>query len=676
MENHYKKFYQKLTVAAGSISILILLMIILGESFFTEWVNYQKEFKKLSIAGAKTEQQAAASKNFPIEMKQVILNDFKRVDRCINCHNGIDNIEMADRPVPHRSHSGFYLKYHPVEKFGCTICHEGQGRGITKNDAFGNLHDSHWESPVLPLGIVESSCGKCHLSAFDEAITLEGMETLNRGRDLFISKGCLGCHKVRGTGGSVGPDLSSNGIKTKSNYPFQNIRGEHTVINWLKQHFLDPQAVVPGSTMPKYLLKESELNGLITYIMGLYPMDYPIKYVSVHALEEYKGKRKKFLGKEAYMAYCSPCHGENGEGKDYRVFKETIPALNNQDFFSMASEDMIRFSIAHGRGGRPMSSWGKGGGNLSGEEINSLTEYIMRWKAKAPSFQEVMASGGNAAVGNTLFRSRCSTCHGVQGDGAIGPKLRSQNFLSIASNEYLYTVIVRGRRNTAMPSWTQLNRNEIADIMTYVRSWQSIPSVYGTGRRIAGIVEEGKESFDTMCSQCHGTQGQGGVGPAILNIDFLKSASDDFLYQSITNGREGSAMQSWIKRSQGMAQLKEPAINSIVAYLRSRENIRPRFIYSNIVAGSPTVGKVMFEGMCASCHGMKGEGIHGPSLNNQEFLNAATNGFLQGTIAQGRSGTAMRSWAKGSQGYEELNEVQINDVISYIRTWQTRLIEK
>ena len=136
-------------------------------------------------------------------------------------------------------------------------------------------------------------------------------------------------------------------------------------------------------------------------------------------------------------------------------------------------------------------------------------------------------------------------------------------------------------------------------------------------------------------------------------------------------------MQGWINSAQGYASLQKSKINNIVAYIRSTTvDKKDKYIYSNIVAGSPTKGKVLFKGMCASCHGWKGEGIHGPALNNQEFLNAATNGFLQGTIAQGRTDTAMRSWAKGAQGYSELNEIEINDIISYIRTWQKSKIKK
>ena len=39
------------------------------------------------------------------------------------------------------------------------------------------------------------------------------------------------------------------------------------------------------------------------------------------------------------------------------------------------------------------------------------------------------------------------------------------------------------------------------------------------------------------------------------------------------------------------------------------------------------------------CHGTNGEGTEAPALNSQEFLNAATNGYILATMTIGRDGT-------------------------------------
>jgi ubiquinol-cytochrome c reductase cytochrome b subunit len=75
------------------------------------------------------------------------------------------------------------------------------------------------------------------------------------GRALYERLGCAGCHRVHGAGGAVGPDLS--------------YVGETRTRDWLIQHFRDPQSTSPGSIMPKFPLKELELNDLTAYMLSL-----------------------------------------------------------------------------------------------------------------------------------------------------------------------------------------------------------------------------------------------------------------------------------------------------------------------------------------------------------------------------------------------------------------------
>jgi cbb3-type cytochrome oxidase cytochrome c subunit len=55
--------------------------------------------------------------------------------------------------------------------------------------------------------------------------------------------------------GKIGPDLSHVGSRRDP--------------AWLIRHFNDPQAVVPGSIMPKVMLEEKELNELTDYMVSL-----------------------------------------------------------------------------------------------------------------------------------------------------------------------------------------------------------------------------------------------------------------------------------------------------------------------------------------------------------------------------------------------------------------------
>ena len=61
-------------------------------------------------------------------LRQVWLPDLDRVDRCTTCHLGIDDPAFATRAgaVPHATRARGSTT-HPVERFGCTVCHDGQG---------------------------------------------------------------------------------------------------------------------------------------------------------------------------------------------------------------------------------------------------------------------------------------------------------------------------------------------------------------------------------------------------------------------------------------------------------------------------------------------------------------------------------------------------------------------
>jgi hypothetical protein len=71
-----------------------------------------------------------------------------------------------------------------------------------------------------------------------------------------------------------------------------------------------------------------------------------------------------------------------------------------------------------------------------------------------------------------------------------------------------------------------------------------------------------------------------------------------------------------------------------------------------------------------------GEGSQAPALNNQEFLNAATNGFIYATLSIGRNGTAMPSWGRGSDKHRALDFQERHDIVAYLRQWQKVVIKK
>ncbi len=87
-----------------------------------------------------------------------------------------------------------------------------------------------------------------------------------RGREVFLSSACVGCHTIGGTEaqGKVGPDLThvgdriSIGAGTLSNTP-------SNLAIWIS----DSQSVKPGNLMPPIPLRPDELEAVIAFLEGL-----------------------------------------------------------------------------------------------------------------------------------------------------------------------------------------------------------------------------------------------------------------------------------------------------------------------------------------------------------------------------------------------------------------------
>ncbi len=132
----YRKFYLCLSLIAGL--ILFVYIGIAGYREITpEWNSYQQKYKQLMMEKAFDAAGRDKARNLKVDIQQIYLKDLKRVDRCINCHQGTENPLMKDAEIPFRQHKGDYLEQHPPERFGCTICHNGQGRATNAREAHG-----------------------------------------------------------------------------------------------------------------------------------------------------------------------------------------------------------------------------------------------------------------------------------------------------------------------------------------------------------------------------------------------------------------------------------------------------------------------------------------------------------------------------------------------------------
>ncbi len=139
-------------------------------------------------------------------------------------------------------------------------------------------------------------------------------------------------------------------------------------------------------------------------------------------------------------------------------------------------------------------------------------------------------------MGERLFSTYCTTCHGSDARGARGfPNLRDDDWLYGAEPEDLIATLTHGR-NGLMPAWGAiLETEQITAVTAYVEQL--------SGRTAdAAIAARGKAVYDVNCIACHGPDGGGNplLGAPKLNDDiWLHGGSTTKITESIVNGRNG-----------------------------------------------------------------------------------------------------------------------------------------
>lgn len=121
-------------------------------------------------------------------------------------------------------------------------------------------------------------------------------------------------------------------------------------------------------------------------------------------------------------------------------------------------------------------------------------------------------------------------------------------------------------------------------------------------------------------------------------------------------------------------QLGKKKIKAVIAYLRSHAKGPNRSTEVNAEAramGNAKLGKVWFDGICAHCHGIYGQGYaadgSGTAIGGRDFLRLASDGFIRQTITFGRDNTRMRPF-HNSAALANLTKSEIDDIIKYMRT--------
>ncbi|AGY60515.1 c-type cytochrome [Gloeobacter kilaueensis] len=96
-----------------------------------------------------------------------------------------------------------------------------------------------------------------------------------------------------------------------------------------------------------------------------------------------------------------------------------------------------------------------------GLAFNSITE-----GAQTPYEQKVLAIHGQLPQGQDLFERNCSSCHGTEANGWIGPNLHDVK--KRKSDVQLIRQVTSGQ-TPPMPKF-ELNERQMADLLSYLKS--------------------------------------------------------------------------------------------------------------------------------------------------------------------------------------------------------------
>ncbi len=171
----------------------------------------------------------------PLTIDQRLVPALGVVDRCVTCHD-------------EAKHPGAMLDRHPVERFGCTPCHGGQGLATSANAAHNAAPD--WERPLFSKAERDAACGACHLG------TNAPIATVATGRKALFDRGCSGCHTIPGIAPpDHAPEL--DGLRDK------------VAPAWVRAWLTDPAQLDAQHKMPTFRLTKPEIEALLAYLWTL-----------------------------------------------------------------------------------------------------------------------------------------------------------------------------------------------------------------------------------------------------------------------------------------------------------------------------------------------------------------------------------------------------------------------
>ncbi|MGD0949326.1 MAG: cytochrome c [Candidatus Binatia bacterium] len=401
----------RLALAILSPAFLVLWLVAIHSEETRPWVRYQEEFNQLYLRRARAKLQEAEGRKDTAEqgrwqriidevshsrpeIAQVYLEDIKVADRCVTCHRGIDNPLLRDAPELFRTHPGELLKFHDINTFGCTPCHDGQGVATTADAAHGR--EANWGAPMLPKAYTQASCMRCH----EITHGVKGAELISHGADVFMDKGCYGCHDVKGV--SYQPKFSP---------PLGTLNAKLAEVkNWTFNWIKDPARLSRETLMPNFKLTDEEIGKITTFLLS-FPDSKHYPHVALEGASAQEGER---LFTERG---CRGCHGMKA---DESSVSPRVPHLAGVG--SKVTPEWLDRWISEPKAYDPDSAMPKVA--LTDEERHNLVAYLLTLKRSDPLPPAPDLGQYTAADGKQLLKQyECYGCHALEGFEQVRPSV-------------------------------------------------------------------------------------------------------------------------------------------------------------------------------------------------------------------------------------------------------------
>lgn len=314
----------RLLLAVFGVALLGFTGFALYDYFTPDWQFYQREFR------AVVEETLGPEKAelIPSGMQQIWVEPLQRVDRCTTCHLGIEWKGLDKVEQPFRSHPREILAKHPLQRFGCTSCHGGQGYAVKAAEAHGLVQ--FWEEPMLgkeledfyvmgdKRALLQINCNACHRYEKET----QGAGLINYAKQLVGDKGCRACHAINGRGGTLAPDLTNVGGKSVEQYDYSRIKGLGTVFSWHVAHFKNPKEISPETIMPNFGFSTRDAQALTMLTLSWKQHELPVEYLpgihlkDVPTPEELEREKQMREGPGAFFVEktCFVCHSVSAFG--------------------------------------------------------------------------------------------------------------------------------------------------------------------------------------------------------------------------------------------------------------------------------------------------------------------------------------------------------------------------